>query len=71
MSGQSVRGGGEALGAVAVVAMDIVIEETKESQQVPCYMMESSKPIWAGELDDCAVVLGTNVLEGLGFNIVY
>ena len=33
MSGQSVGAGGEALGAVAVVTLDIVIEETKESQQ--------------------------------------
>ena len=48
-----------------------VIEETKESQQVPCYMLESSKPVWGKELEDCAVVLGTNVLEGQGFNIVH
>ena len=70
MSGQPIGAGGEALGAMAMVALDIVVEETKESRQVPCYVLESSKPIWSGELEDCAVVLGTNTLEGLGFNIV-
>ena len=63
MSGQPIGAGGEALGAMAMVALDIVVEETKESRQVPCYVLESSKPIWSGELEDCAVVLGTNALE--------
>ena len=71
MDGQPVGAGGEALGAVAVVALDVAVEKTEETQQVPCYALESSKPIWKGELENCALILGTNALGRLGFNIVY
>lgn len=71
MDGQPIGAGGEALGAVAVVALDITIEKTKEMRQVPCYVLESTKPIWGGELKNCAVILGTNALESLGFRIVH
>ena len=71
MDAQPIGAGGEALDAVAAVALDITIEKTKGTQQVPCYVVESSKPIWKGELENCAVILGTNALESLGFNIVH
>ena len=70
MDAQPIGAGGEALGAVAAVSLDITIEKTKGTQQVPCYVLESSKPIWKGELENCAVILGTNALESLGFKIV-
>ena len=70
MGGQPIGAGGEALGAVATVALDITVEKTEKSQQVPCYALASSKPIWKGELENCAVILGTNALERLGFSIV-
>ena len=71
MDGQPIRAGGEALGAVAVVALDITVEKTEELQHVSCYSLASSKPICKGELENCAVVLGTNALERLGFNLVH
>ena len=39
-------------------------------QSVPCYILDSYKPIWQGELKDCGMIIGTNALEELGFSIV-
>ena len=39
-------------------------------QSVPCYILDSSKPIWQGESKDCRMIIGTNALEELGFSIV-
>ena len=69
MDGQSIGAGGKALGTVAVVALDITVEKTEKSQQVPCYALVSSKPIWKGELENCAVILVTNALERLGVKV--
>ena len=33
--------------------------------------MKSDKPLWKVELSDCALVLGTNALESLGFQITH
>lgn len=65
MSGQPIGTGSEALGAMAMVALDTVVEEIKESQRVSCYILESSKPIWQGELNDCELVNRTNTLAKL------
>jgi len=29
---------------------------------IPCYILDSSKPIWRGELQTCEVLLGANSL---------
>ena len=42
----------------------------EKQHQVPCCVLESSKPIWNGELKNCAMLLGTNVLSDLGFCII-
>ena len=44
----------------------------EKQHQVPCYALESSKPIWNGELKNCGMLLGTNVLSNLaiGFCII-
>ena len=46
------------------------MERTGVVQSVPCYILDSSKPIWQGELEDCGIIIGTNALEELGFSIV-
>ena len=69
LEGQPTGAGGHKLGATAVVRLHITPTDGEE-QQVPCYVLESSKPIWNGELKNCAMVLGTNALEDLGFCIV-
>ena len=42
MDGQPIEAGGEALGTVAVVALDIAVENTEQAQQVPCYALSQS-----------------------------
>ena len=39
-------------------------------QDIPFYVLDSNKPIWSGELANCGVILGTNALSSLGFQIV-
>ena len=39
-------------------------------QSVPFYILDSSKPIWQGELKDFGMIIDTNALEELGFSIV-
>ena len=66
---QPVGASGEALGVTAVVVLKLVIEGNSTTFHVPCYVLQSSKPLWSGDLHDCALVLGTNALETLGFRI--
>ena len=68
---QPVGASGEALGVRAVVVLKITIEGTSTTFNVPCYVLQSCKPLWNGELYDCALVLGTNALETLGFRITH
>lgn len=37
---------------------------------MPCYILDSAKPIWKGELRDCGLVIKTNALAELGFHIM-
>ena len=37
--------------------------------EVLCFVLDSSKPLWKGELTDCGLVLGTNNLRDLSFEI--
>ena len=70
MERQPQGAGGRDLGAEGMVALQVTIENTKVSQTVPCYILDSAKPIWKGELKDCGLVIGTNALSELGFHIV-
>ena len=65
MEGQPQGAGGLDLGAEGMVALQVTIENTKVSQTVPCYILDSTKPIWRGELKDCSLVIGTNALPEL------
>ena len=70
LAGQPQGAGGHDLGAEGIVALQLTAEGTGISQRVPCYILDSSKPIWKGELKDCGLVIGTNALANLGFSIV-
>ena len=52
-----------------MVALNIEVEATKVAKNVLCFVLDSSKPLWKGELTDCGLVLGTNSLKDLGFEI--
>ena len=66
---QLVGASGEALGVIAVVVLKLAIEGNSTTFNVPCYVLQSSKPLWNNDLNDCALVLGTNAPETLGFRI--
>ena len=70
LAGQPQGAGGHDLGAEGMVALQLTVEGTGISQRVPCYILDSSKPIWKGELKECGLVIGTNALANLGFSIV-
>ena len=61
----------EELGVIAVVMLKVLIEGNLKALQVLCYVLKSDKPLWNGELKDCALVLGTNALQSLGFQIMH
>ena len=68
---QPVGASGETLGVMAAVVLKIIIEDTNTTYSIPCYVLKSCKPLWNGELYDCGLVLGTNALEPLGFQITH
>ena len=66
---QPVAAEGNALGAVAVVQLQVRVDSTGIEQDVPFYVLDSTKPICIGELTNCGVILVTNALSSLGFQI--
>ena len=68
---QPIGANGTELGAVALVRLEVAVEGTDKTLQVPCYVLNSDKPLWKGELWNCGLVLGTNCLEKLGFSITH
>ena len=66
---QPIGAGDKPLGAEAVVALNVQVEATEVKKEVLCFVLDSSKPLWKGELADCGIVLGTNGLRDLGFEI--
>ena len=53
---------------MTVVMLKIIGGDNK-TFTVPYYVLKPDKPLWKGELSDCALVLGTklNALESFGF----
>ena len=67
---QPVGAEGRSLGATGIVQLRVTVESTGVEQDIPFYVLDSNKPIWSGELANCGVILGTNALSSLGFQIV-
>lgn len=68
---QPVGAGGEVLGVMALVVLKINIDGASTQFYVPCYVLQSCKPLWKGKLYDCDLVLSTNALETMGFRITH
>jgi len=68
---QPIGANGTELGVVALVKLEVSVEGTDKTLQVPCYVLNSNKPLWKGELWNCGLVLGTNCLEKFGFSITH
>ena len=69
LKAQPVGAMGKELGATGMVSLQMEIDETGQNLNIPCYVLESAKPLWKGELKDCAVLLGTNALVDYGFEV--
>ena len=59
---QPVGDSGQELGAESIVAVYSVVEQTRQRNVIPCFVLKSSKPIWQGIVHDCAMVLGMNAM---------
>ena len=62
---------GQELGAQGIAILNILIETTGKTYPVPCYVLDSSRPLWSGELKDCGVLMGTNALVKHGFSVTH
>ena len=66
MEAQPVGASGKPIGTTALMLLEVTVEDSRMTQQVPCYVLDSSKPIRLGEVSNCSLVLGTNALVSLG-----
>ena len=71
MGQQPVGATGAPLGVISLIRLQVMIEETGAAKEVPCFVLASEKPIWSRELHDCGIILGTNALVDLGFQVVH
>ena len=46
LEGQPVGAGEEMLGTVAIVLLKVQVTETDILREVPCYVLDLSKPLW-------------------------
>ena len=68
---QPIGATGTELGAVAAVKLHMELDVTKANQEVSFLVLDSSRPLWQGELQDCSVLLGTNSLVDLGIEVTH
>ena len=47
--------------------LEVVIEATGIKLTVPCYVIDSTKPVWQGDVNNCGMIMGTNALSALNF----
>ena len=66
---QPVGAEGSVLGTIALVSLEVMIETTGKKLEVPCYVIDSTKPIWQGEVKNCGMIMGTNALVAFQFCI--
>ena len=71
MGAQPVGAMDKELGTCGIVVFQLEIDETGQNLETPCYVLDSSKPLWQGELKNCAVLLGTNALTEFGFGLFH
>ena len=71
LDSQPIGASGDTLGVMVMVMLKITIIRDSKSFTVPCYMLKSDKPLWKGELNDYALVLGINALGNFGLQITH
>ena len=71
LESQPIGATGQELGAHGIAMLNILMEATGKTFPIPCYVLDSSRPLWSGELEDCGVLMGTNALVKHGFSVVH
>ena len=71
VASQPLGAGGTELGAKKIVRISVSLEATGKSLQIPCYVVDSTKPLWQGAVKNCGLVLGTNAIVGFGIQLVH
>ena len=71
LKSQPIGATGQTLGAIGIAVLDILIDTTGKTCSVPCYVLDSSQPLWLGKLEDCGVLMGTNTLVKHGFTVTH
>ena len=68
---QPVGAEGSVLGATALVNLEVVVESTGKSLKVPCYVIDSTKPVWRGDANNCGMIMGSNAFVAFQFRILH
>ena len=71
MVSQPVGAGGQALGARKIVVISVMIDATGKLLCIPCYVLDSGKPLWQGTVKNYGLVLGTNAITTLGMKVLH
>ena len=71
LNNQPVGAEGSVLGATALVSLEVVVEVTGKSLKVPCYVIDSIKPVWRGDAKNCGIIMGSNALVAFQFHILH
>ena len=66
---QPVGAEGSVLGATALVKLEVLVEVTGKCLEIPCYVIDSTKPVWQGNVKNCGMIMGTNALVAFQFCI--
>ena len=59
------------MGAIGAVTLNMEVAVTQANHEISCFVLDSSKPLWQGELWDCGVLLGTNALVEFGIEVTH
>ena len=59
---------GKDFGTCGIVVLQLEMDETGQNLEMPCYVLDSNKPFWQGELKNGAVLLGTNAHTQVTFH---
>ena len=71
MVSQPLGAGGNELEARKIVLLSVTLEATGKSLLIPCYVVDSTRPLWKGAVRNCGLVLGTNAMVGFGIELVH
>ena len=71
MISQPQGAGGSELGAKKIVFLSVMLEATGRSLCIPCYVVDSTRPLRQGAVKNCGLVLGTNAIVGFGVQLVH